>query len=133
MRDDPWWNRPELWVEVFAIVNVGFLIFHSFLAYSVNQFRNRAEYIALLFSATAPVVFIVALTQRKQRRIVWKVLGYVVGWAAILVGLTGVILPLESSFFYERTMQPDLLGAVCRAVGLYRSRISTGHEPQWST
>jgi len=105
MRDDPWWNQPELWVEIFAILNVGFLTFDIFLAHSVNQFRNRAEYIPLLFSATAPVVLILALTQRKQRRIVWKVLGYVVGCAAILVGLIGVILHLESSFFYERTIR----------------------------
>jgi hypothetical protein len=104
MRNDRWWNQPELWVEVFAILNVGFLTFDIFLAHSVNQFRNRAEYIPLLFSATAPVVLILALTQRKQRRIVWKALGYVVGWAAILVGLTGVILHLESSFFYEHTL-----------------------------
>ena len=104
MRDDPWWNQPELWVEIFTILNVGFLTFDIFLAHSVNQFRNPAEYIPLLFSATAPMVLILALTQRKQRRTVWKVLGYVVGSAAILVGLAGVILHLRSSFFYERTI-----------------------------
>ena len=105
MRDDPWWNQPEVWVEVFAILNLGFLTFDIFLAHSVNHFRNRAEYIPLLFSATAPAVLILALAQRKQRRVVWKVLGYVVGWVAILVGLTGVILHLQSSFFYERTIR----------------------------
>ena len=42
--------------------------------------------------------------------------GIVVGWAAVLVGLTGVILHLDSTFFYERTIrEPDLLGAFCRA------------------
>jgi hypothetical protein len=105
MRDDRWWNQPELWVELFAILNVGFLTFDIFLAHSVNQFRNPAEYIPLLFSATAPVVLMLALTQRKRRRRIWKVLGYVVGWVAVLVGLTGVILHLGSSFFYERTIR----------------------------
>src|SRR5499427_1078859 len=103
--NERWWNQPELWAEVFAILNVGFLTFDIYLAHSVNQFRNPAEYIPLLFSATSPLILIVALTQRKRRRIVWKILGHVVGWAAIVVGLTGVILHLESGFFYERTIR----------------------------
>jgi len=103
--NERWWAQPELWVEAFVTVNVGFLTFDILLAHSVNQFRNRAEYIPLLFSAIAPLFLIVALTQRTRRRIIWKLLGHVVGWAAILVGLTGVILHLESSFFYERTIR----------------------------
>jgi hypothetical protein len=103
--DERWWNQPEIWVEAFAILNIGFLTFDIYLAHSVNQFRNRAEYIPLLFSATAPIVLIVALTQRERRAILWKILGHLVGWSAILVGLAGVILHLESSFFYERTLR----------------------------
>jgi len=103
--NERWWYQPELWVEAFAILNVGFLTFDIYLAHSVNQFRNRAEYIPLFFSATAPLLLIIALTQRVRRRSLWKVLGYLVGWTAILVGLTGVILHLESHFFYERTIR----------------------------
>jgi hypothetical protein len=99
------WIEAELWVEAFAILNIGFLTFDIYLAHSVNQFRNRAEYIPLLFSATAPLVLIVAFLLRRRRRVVWKVLGHVVGWTAIVVGLTGVILHLESGFFYERTIR----------------------------
>jgi hypothetical protein len=104
-RNERWWTQPELWVEAFTVVNIGFLTFDIYLAHSVNQFRNRAEYIPLLFSATAPLVLIVALAQRRRSRIVWKILGHVVGSASIVVGLTGVILHLESSFFYERTIR----------------------------
>lgn len=103
--NERWWMQAELWVEAFAILNVGFLTFDIYLAHSVNQFRNHAEYIPLLFSATAPLVLIVALLQRSRRRNVWKILGHLVGWTAIVVGLTGVILHLESSFFYERTIR----------------------------
>jgi hypothetical protein len=103
--NERWWQDPELWVEAFAILNIGFLTFDIYLAHSVNDFRNRAEFIPLLFSATAPLVLIIALSQRKHRRIIWKLLGHGVGWLAIVVGLTGVILHLESSFFYERTLQ----------------------------
>jgi hypothetical protein len=103
--NERWWTEPGLWVETFAILNVGFLTFDIYLAHSVNQFRNHAEYIPLLFSVTAPLVLIVALLQRSRRRNVWKILGHLVGWTAIVVGLTGVVLHLESSFFYERTIR----------------------------
>src|SRR6516162_4603124 len=103
--NEQWWNSPELWVEAFAILNIGFLTFDIYLAHSVNQFRSRAEHIPLWFSTIAPLVLVVALTQRNRRRVVWKILGHVVGWSAILVGLTGVIFHLESSFFYERTIR----------------------------
>lgn len=99
-----WWARPQIWIELFAILNVGFLTFDIYLAHSVNQFRNEAEYIPLFFSATAPVFLIIGLTLRYRWPAVWKDLGYLVGWVAILVGLTGVILHLESRFFYERTL-----------------------------
>jgi len=105
MPGERWWNDPELWVEAFAILNVGFLTFDIYLAHSVNQFRNHAEYIPLFFSATAPAVLLVALSQRKHHRMIWKILGHIVGWAAIGVGLTGVVLHLQSNFFYERTLR----------------------------
>jgi hypothetical protein len=100
-----WWARPQIWIELFAILNVGFLTFDIYLAHSVNQFRNPAEYIPLFFSATAPVFLIIGLTLRYRWPAVWRDLGYLVGWLAILVGLTGVILHLESRFFYERTLR----------------------------
>src|SRR5215471_12425061 len=103
--NERWWSQPELWVEAFAVLNIGFLTFDIYLAHSVNQFRNPAEYVPLLFSATSPVLLIIALTQRTRRRTWWKILGHIVGWLAIVVGLTGVILHLESSFFYERTIR----------------------------
>jgi hypothetical protein len=103
--NDRWWNQPELWVEAFVVLNIGFLAFDIHLAHSENQFRNRAEYIPLLFSVASPFVLMAALIERNRRRTVWKILGYLVGWTAILVGLTGMILHLDSRFFYERTIQ----------------------------
>jgi hypothetical protein len=105
VQDEIWWKQPELWIEVFGILNVGFLTFDIFLAHSVNQFRSRAEYIPLFFSAGAPLILVLGLFQRLRRRAVWKWLGYVIGWGAILVGLTGMVLHLESHFFYERTIR----------------------------
>jgi hypothetical protein len=103
--NERWWARPQIWVEAFVILNVGFLTFDIYLAHSVNQFRNHAEYIPLFFSACAPLVLVFALSVRYRWPAVWKDLGYLVGWIAVIVGLTGVILHLESRFFYERTLQ----------------------------
>jgi hypothetical protein len=71
----------------------------------VNQFRERAEYIPLYFSASAPLILALALVLWSRWPAVWKDLGYLVGWAAILIGLAGVLFHLESHFFYERTLR----------------------------
>lgn len=91
--------------EGFAILNIGFLTFDIYLAHSLNQFRNQAEYIPLIFSASAPLVLILASAVRCRWPAVWKDLGYLVGWSAVLVGFAGVILHLESHFFYDRTLR----------------------------
>jgi hypothetical protein len=103
--DEPRWLRPGLLLEIFVLLNLGFLTFDIYLAHSVNGFRQRAEYIPLYFSALAPV-FILA-GRALQARMPWvsKAVGHVVGWSAILIGLTGVVLHLDSSFFYERTIR----------------------------
>jgi hypothetical protein len=103
--NDAWWKQPVLWVEGFVTLNIAFLTFDIYLAHSVNQFRRPAEYIPLIFSALAPCVLVVALSQWRRRRILWVTLGQLVGWSAILVGLTGVMLHLQSHFFLERTLR----------------------------
>src|SRR5215472_9326925 len=101
----PMLTSPMLLAELFAILNLGFLTFDIYLAHSVNQFRNRAEYIPLVFSAVAPLLLIVALAARYRSPAVWKYLGCLVGGVALLVGLSGVIFHLQSHFFYERTLR----------------------------
>jgi hypothetical protein len=102
---EKWWARPQIWVEVFVLSNIGFLTFDIYLAHSVNQFRAKAEYIPLIFSALSTAVLIFALAQHYRRPKLWKGLGYLIGALAILIGLTGVILHLQSHFFYERTLR----------------------------
>lgn len=99
------WLRPQVWIELFVIANIGFLTFDIYLAHSVNQFRRAPEYIPLYFSSAAPALLILALALRNRWPAVWKDLGYFVGWLSILIGLTGVVLHLQSSFFYERTIR----------------------------
>jgi hypothetical protein len=105
MPSERWWTEPRIWIELFAILNLGFLTFDIYLAHSVNQFRREAEYIPLVFSATAPLILIFGLGVRSRWPAVWRDLGYLVGWGAVLVGLIGVLLHLESHFFYEHTLR----------------------------
>jgi len=88
-----------------VLLNLGFLTVDISLAHSVNEFRRSAEYVPLVFSAVAPLILLVGIVLRKRSIAVWKDLGYFAGWAAILLGLTGVILHLDSSFFYDRTLR----------------------------
>ena len=104
-RNKTWWAEPCFLVEAFTLANLAFLTLDIYLAHSVNGFRREAEYIPLYFSAASPVVLLVGLLLRKRSITVWKDLGYLVGWLAILIGLTGVIFHLDSSFFYERTIR----------------------------
>ena len=99
-----WWERPEIWIELFVITNIGFLTFDIYLAHSVNQFRRAPEYVPLYFSACAPVLLVFGLFFRNRLAALWSSLGYLVGAASVLIGLVGVIFHLESRFFYDRTI-----------------------------
>jgi hypothetical protein len=103
--DERSWSRADLMLEIFVLLNLGFLTFDIYLAHSVNGFRRQAEYIPLYFSALAPVVLVAGLALQRRAPVVGRVLGYVVGASAILIGLTGVVLHLDSSFFYERSIR----------------------------
>ena len=98
-------SRPASLLEIFVLLNLGFLTFDIYLAHSVNGFRRRAEYVPLYFSALAPVLLLAGLALQSKGPVVWRAMGYVVGASAILIGLTGVVLHLDSSFFYERSIR----------------------------
>jgi len=105
VSDEPRWLRPGLLLEIFVLLNLGFLTFDIYLAHSVNGFRQRPEYIPLYFSALAPIFILAGLAFQGRMPWLWKALGHVIGWSAILIGLTFVVLHLDSSFFYERTIR----------------------------
>jgi hypothetical protein len=106
-RASNWWRDHCRWVELFVLVNIAFLALDIYLAHSVNQFHNPAEYLPLYFSLSAPIVILIATVADfvQPRGAVWRDLGHLVGWLAILIGLVGVILHLQSHFFYERTIK----------------------------
>ncbi len=104
-RNSHWWLEPWFPVEAFCLVNLGFLTLDIYLAHSFNEFRKWPEYLPLYFSSVAPLVLGIGLTLKSRYADVWRDLGYLVGWGAVVMGLTGVILHLNSLFFYERTLK----------------------------
>jgi hypothetical protein len=106
VRENKWYLDHRLWLEAFVLVNLAFLSLDIYLAHSVNQFRRPAEYIPLYFSLAAPVILVLALLANwSGYPAAWKDLGYFVGWVAVGIGLTGVVLHLDSRFFEERTIK----------------------------
>jgi hypothetical protein len=87
-------------------VNLGFLAPDIYLAHSTNLFRNPAEYVPFYFSLAAPALLLAAAAAAWRGSVRgWRVLGYVVGWGAVAVGVAGLVLHLESRFFYEETLE----------------------------
>jgi hypothetical protein len=108
-RPEPidWRGDHRLWVEGFIVFNFAGLIGDISLAHSGNSFRRTSEYIPIGFSAAAAVILTVGLFLKERRGLVavWRDLGYLVGWLSVAVGLAGVVLHLDSQFFYERTIR----------------------------
>lgn len=99
------WRDHRLWIELFALLNITGLAADIYLAHSMNFFREHAEYIPLGISLTAPVLLVPGLWFYLRGRLrVWSILGHIVGWACILVGVAGAMYHLESAFFQSRTL-----------------------------
>jgi hypothetical protein len=105
-KRNKWYLCPRLWVELFVFANITGLAADIYLAHSTNYFRHPAEYVPLILSLAAPLLLLPALLfiQVWPRPGAWRVLGYTVGWAAVGVGVAGMIYHLDSRFFQERTL-----------------------------
>jgi hypothetical protein len=103
--DADWRSDHQLWVEAFVLFNFAGLVVDIFLAHSQNHFHERSEYVPLIFSMVATVTLAVIIPLRRRFTAVWRDVGHLVGWIAVVVGLVGVILHLDSQFFYERTIK----------------------------
>jgi hypothetical protein len=97
----------QLILELFVASNLAVLAADIVLAHSVNQFRKPAEFIPLYFSAAAPLLLLGGVLARWRWGFqpAWRDVGMLVGWLAVLVGLSGVVFHLQSSFFAERTLR----------------------------
>jgi hypothetical protein len=106
MARSRWHLSHPLLLEVFVLVNLACLAPDIYLAHSTNLFHARAEYIPLYFSLAAPVLLLVGLVAWRRGALRWwRLLGHLVGWAAVLIGIAGLIWHLGSRFFYENTLE----------------------------
>jgi len=130
----------SLLVELFVVFNFGGLAFDIFLAHSENHFRRESEYIPLFFSIAACLALAAIVAGRRRMPSVWRDVGYFIGWSAVAVGFAGVVLHLDSQFFYERTIRSLTYAAPFAAPLAYTglglllivNRMVDEHSPEWA-
>jgi hypothetical protein len=104
-RPGGWRTDHQLWVELFVTFNLAGLAGDIVLAHSENHFARSSEFVPLYFSIAAAAALAVVVPQRLRWPMVWRDVGHLVGWLAVVVGLAGVVLHLDSRFFDERTIR----------------------------
>jgi hypothetical protein len=97
--------RPVWVLEAFIAGNLGFLALDVYVAHSYNEFAEPTEWVPVVASLVAPL-FLAAtwFGARPPHRHASQWPAYLVGAAAIVVGVLGMVLHLESHFFRERTL-----------------------------
>jgi len=136
-----WLKQPRAWIEVFVLCNLGGLAPDIFLAHSVNAFHSRAEYTPLVFSLVAPTLLLPALGALATGRLaLWRWLGFIVGGTAVLIGITGLVLHLQSQFFQQWTLASLVYAAPFAAPLAYTglgsllimNRMVADQETEWA-
>ncbi|MEE8149732.1 MAG: hypothetical protein V3T75_04680 [candidate division Zixibacteria bacterium] len=92
-------------IEIFVIVNIGFLAIDIFIAHSANAFHYPTEWIPFYFSLVAPILLLVEFVanwRNRERKL--QTIGRVVGYCSIAVGILGALFHLNSSFFETQTI-----------------------------
>jgi hypothetical protein len=94
-----------MWVELFVLFNLAGLSPDILLAHSTNAFRDRVEYLPLVFSIASPLVLTPAIVMLARGKLPWwRALGYLVGSGSVVLGIAGLVLHLESQFFQRWTL-----------------------------
>lgn len=139
--ENNWLRRPRTWIELFALFNLGGLAPDIFLAHSVNAFNSRAEYAPLIFSLLAPMLLLPALwALATGRAALWRWLGFLVGGTAVIMGITGLVLHLQSQFFQQWTLASLVYAAPFAAPLAYTglgsllimNRMVSDQETEWA-
>ncbi len=101
----PFYLQPRWLLEFFAWNNLAFLAVDIYVAHSVNDFALWQEWIPFGFSIAAAVVLLPGLGRRGFEKGAPRMVGWVVGYLAIAVGLLGFVYHLEDTFFVDRTLK----------------------------
>jgi len=129
-------------VELFVMANLAFLTLDIAMAHAVNRFAKPAEWIPLIFSAVSPVLLLAGMLIGGilPPRGVARALGMIVGVAAVLVGVAGLVLHLNSQFFEQWTLKSLVYTAPFAAPLAYAglglllilNRLVDADSPEWS-
>jgi hypothetical protein len=93
---------PERAIEWFVVSNLAFLGLDILVAHQENGFARLAEWVPVVFSGLATLLLLpTALGARAK---IWRLVDGLVGLAAILVGVVGMVLHLNSAFFVKQTL-----------------------------
>jgi hypothetical protein len=92
-------------VEIFVAMNLGFLAVDIYIAHAANDFADPLEWIPIYFSAIVPIFLLPGIFNRRFDQGVWRWVGITVGALSIVVGVGGMFLHLESSFFQLVTLK----------------------------
>lgn len=77
------------------------------LAHAIDSFAVPSQWIPVAFSAVAPPLYGLSwwLGRRSGERGLGRILALAIGWVAVGVGIAGLLLHLEGTFFRERTLR----------------------------
>jgi hypothetical protein len=89
--------------EAFAAANLAFLAVDVGLAHTSNEFVYRIETLPVAFSIIAALVLVPGLVSGRREGL-GRFVALVVGAFSIVVGVTGMVLHLESTFFRSQTL-----------------------------
>ena len=92
-------------VELFVLGNLAFLAIDIYVAHSYNDFAHVAEWIPFGFSLVSPLLLLPGVAKRRHAQgfPMWSGIG--VGITSVAVGISGLLLHLDASFFEEQTLK----------------------------
>ncbi len=98
MLDWPRWRW--LMLELFVLSNLAFLAVDIYVAHSINRFAHPMEWVPFVFSVIATPLLALGSVADRRHRLSWgRWTGMLIGFGAIIVGIGGMMLHLESQFF----------------------------------
>jgi len=145
-----WGWTPRDFVELFILGNLAFLGFDILLAHSYNHFgihslhlyAQWAEWVPICFSILAPLFLLAAIATGglAPNRGVSRETGLIIGWCAIVIGISGLVFHLNSQFFELRTLKSLVYTAPFAAplsyaglgLLLIMNRMVDGESAEWA-
>ena len=94
----------RLLVELFVCSNLAFLVLDVAIAHAVNRFASPAEWIPVGFAALGAVALVPGIVRSWRGGARPGVVGTIVGWCGVVVGVAGLVFHLRSQFFVATTL-----------------------------